>query len=89
MKSSIGSGGLDWTVRPGSSALLVIGKCLPNIRRLLEAARGSGIPVVFASDANGGLDEPSHAATLESISRAFGRVASTREILQEIEAAVG
>ncbi len=107
MKSSIGSGGLDWTVRPGSSALLVIDmqndfvreggvmevplarKCLPNIRRLLEAARGSGIPVVFASDANGGLDEPSHAATLESISRAFGRVASTREILQEIEAAVG
>ncbi|WP_273842059.1 isochorismatase family protein [Rubrobacter calidifluminis] len=211
VKSSIGSGGLDWTVRPGSSALLVIDmqndfvreggvmevplarKCLPNIRRLVDAARDSGIPVVFtrhvlydafdvsplevalqprlrkegmregsrgaqvveelqprpdefvvskhrydafyntdletilrtawglnavdtliitgtvtniccestarsafmrdfkvvfASDANGGLDEPSHAATLESISRAFGRVASTREILQEIESCI-
>jgi nicotinamidase-related amidase len=45
--------------------------------------------VVFASDANGGLDEASHAATLKIISRVFGRVASTGEIMQEIKAGSG
>lgn len=45
--------------------------------------------VYFVSDANGGLDEASQAATLESIRRAFGRVLSTEEVLAELRQGVG
>lgn len=40
--------------------------------------------VVFVSDANGGLDSGSHQATLEIISKVFGRVMATEELVQEI-----
>jgi ureidoacrylate peracid hydrolase len=39
--------------------------------------------VAFVSDANGGLDEASHDATLEIIGKVFGRVMSTDELLAE------
>jgi len=41
--------------------------------------------VVFVSDANGGLDEASHQATLSIIEKVFGRVMSTDELIQNIE----
>ncbi len=41
--------------------------------------------VAFISDANGGLDEESHQATLSMIGKVFGRVFRTDEILKEIE----
>lgn len=40
--------------------------------------------VLFVSDANGGLDEASQVATLNTIQRAFGRVLSTEELLTEL-----
>jgi len=40
--------------------------------------------VVFVSDANGGFDEASHNATLNSIRRVFGRVMSTDEVLAHL-----
>ncbi|GED31194.1 isochorismatase family protein [Brevibacillus centrosporus] len=40
--------------------------------------------VVFVSDANGGLDSESHQATLNIISKVFGRVMATEELIEEI-----
>lgn len=40
--------------------------------------------VAFVSDANGGLDEDSHDATLSIIKKVFGRVMSTDEVIEEI-----
>ena len=40
--------------------------------------------VAFISDANGGLDDESHQATLNIIGKVFGRVLSTDEMIQEI-----
>jgi ureidoacrylate peracid hydrolase len=42
--------------------------------------------VVFVSDANGGLDQASHDATLGIIGKVFGRVMSTDEVLARIKA---
>ncbi|WAH38684.1 isochorismatase family protein [Alicyclobacillus dauci] len=39
--------------------------------------------VVFVSDANGGLDESSHRATLSTIKSVFGRVMPTDELIAE------
>lgn len=39
--------------------------------------------VAFISDANGGLDEASHDATLEIIGRVFGRVMSASELIEQ------
>jgi ureidoacrylate peracid hydrolase len=40
--------------------------------------------VAFVSDANGGLDQASHEATLAIIGKVFGRVMTTDELLQEL-----
>ncbi|WP_267212125.1 isochorismatase family protein [Chelatococcus asaccharovorans] len=40
--------------------------------------------VAFISDANGGLDEASHDATLEIIARVFGRVFTTSELIENL-----
>ncbi|MEH7387313.1 isochorismatase family cysteine hydrolase [Bacillus sp. JJ1521] len=40
--------------------------------------------VAFISDANGGLDEMSHNATLSIIGKVFGRVMNTDELIAEI-----
>lgn len=40
--------------------------------------------VALISDANGGFDEASHEATLTTISRVFGRVMTTEELIQQI-----
>lgn len=40
--------------------------------------------VAFVSDANGGLDEASHAATLNIIGKVFGRVMSTSELIEAL-----
>jgi nicotinamidase-related amidase len=40
--------------------------------------------VAFISDANGGLDKQSHEATLCTISKVFGRVMSTEELLEQL-----
>jgi len=39
--------------------------------------------VAFVSDANGGLDEASHNATLEIIGRVFGRVMTADELIEQ------
>lgn len=39
--------------------------------------------VAFVSDANGGLDDASHNATLEIISRVFGRVMTAGELIEQ------
>lgn len=39
--------------------------------------------VAFISDANGGLDDASHNATLEIISRVFGRVMTADELIEQ------
>lgn len=39
--------------------------------------------VAFVSDANGGLDDASHNATLEIIGRVFGRVMSATELIEQ------
>lgn len=39
--------------------------------------------VAFVSDANGGLDDASHNATLEIISRVFGRVMTADELIEQ------
>jgi ureidoacrylate peracid hydrolase len=39
--------------------------------------------VAFVGDANGGLDEASHNATLDIIGNVFGRVMTTEELLAE------
>lgn len=41
--------------------------------------------VVFASDANGGLDDASHQATLGIIGRVFGRVIETDDLIRQIQ----
>jgi len=40
--------------------------------------------VALISDANGGFDETSHQATLSTISKVFGRVMTTEELIQQI-----
>jgi nicotinamidase-related amidase len=40
--------------------------------------------VAFISDANGGLDEASHNATLEIIGRVFGRVMTAGELIEQL-----
>jgi nicotinamidase-related amidase len=40
--------------------------------------------VAFIGDANGGLDEASHNATLDIIGRVFGRVMSAGELIEEL-----
>ncbi|WP_409304783.1 isochorismatase family protein [Peribacillus sp. SCS-155] len=40
--------------------------------------------VAFVSDANGGLDQLSHEATLATISKVFGRVFTTEDLLEKI-----
>jgi nicotinamidase-related amidase len=45
------------------------------------------LKVVFVSDANGGLDQESHQATLTIIGKVFGRVMDTQALIQEIEKA--
>ncbi|QND64225.1 cysteine hydrolase [Mesorhizobium loti] len=40
--------------------------------------------VAFIGDANGGLDEPSHNATLDVIGKVFGRVLTAEELAEEI-----
>lgn len=40
--------------------------------------------VAFVSDANGGLDDASHNATLEIIGRVFGRVMSATELIEQL-----
>lgn len=40
--------------------------------------------VAFVSDANGGLDEASHAATLDIVGKVFGRVMTTDALLAEL-----
>ncbi|UVK45731.1 cysteine hydrolase [Mesorhizobium sp. AR07] len=42
--------------------------------------------VAFISDANGGLDEASHNATLDIIGKVFGRVLTAGELAEEIQA---
>ncbi len=44
------------------------------------------LKVVFVSDANGGFDEASQQATLETIRRAFGRVTDTDTVVAEMDA---
>lgn len=40
--------------------------------------------VMFVSDANGGLDEASHQATLDILGKVFARIATTDEMVTEI-----
>ncbi|TBL69407.1 isochorismatase family protein [Paenibacillus thalictri] len=40
--------------------------------------------VIFVSDCNGGFDQQSHEATLSTISKVFGRVMSSEEVIQQL-----
>lgn len=72
-----GPGGVDTVIIIGT----VTNICCESTAR---SAFMRDYKVVFISDANGGLDEASHAATLDIIGKVFGRVMSTDELLAEM-----
>lgn len=71
-----GPGGVDTVIIVGT----VTNICCESTAR---SAFMRDYKVAFVSDANGGLDEASHNATLEIIGKVFGRVMTTDELLAE------
>lgn len=71
---------------PGVVDTLIIVGTVTNIccESTARSAFMRDYKVAFVSDANGGLDEASHNATLDIIGKVFGRVMSTDEVLAEI-----
>ena len=71
---------------PGVADTVIISGTVTNIccESTARSAFMRDFKVAFISDANGGLDEASHQATLDIIGKVFGRVLSTAEILQEM-----
>ena len=69
-----GPGGVDTVIIIGT----VTNICCESTAR---SAFMRDYKVAFISDANGGLDEASHNATLEIVGKVFGRVMSTNELL--------
>lgn len=71
---------------PGVVDTLIIVGTVTNIccESTARSAFMRDFKVVFVSDANGGLDEASHNATLAIIGKVFGRVMSTDEVLARL-----
>ncbi len=69
---------------------LVVGGVLTDacVESSARHAAERGFQVFVAEDACAAWEEAFHAASLESLSRYFARIASTRQIVQEIESAV-
>jgi ureidoacrylate peracid hydrolase len=73
-----GPGGVDTVIVVGT----VTNICCESTAR---SAFMRDYKVAFISDANGGLDDASHNATLEIIGKVFGRVMTTDELLAELQ----
>ena len=78
INNSRGLNGVDTVIIVGT----VTNVCCESTAR---SAFNRDYKVVFVSDANGGLDEKSHQATLTIIEKVFGRVMSTHELINKIE----
>jgi biuret amidohydrolase len=70
---------------------LVVGGVLTDacVESSARHAAERGLQVFVAEDACAAWEEAFHAASLASLSRYFARVASTSQIIQELESAVG
>jgi ureidoacrylate peracid hydrolase len=73
-----GSGTVDTVIITGT----VTSVCCESTAR---SAFMRDFKVAFVSDANGGIDEASHKATLSIISKNFGRIVSTKDLVRMIE----